>query len=46
VNDAKMLAARIGLKRPIAVRRLRRDASPHVAGFFSSVVMMPPSATT
>ncbi|HWI18207.1 MAG TPA: M56 family metallopeptidase [Vicinamibacterales bacterium] len=46
VNDARMLAARIGLKRPIAVRQLRRDATPHVAGFFRSVVMMPPSAAS
>ena len=34
----------MGLKAPIAVRQLRREASPHVAGFFASVVMMPPSA--
>jgi beta-lactamase regulating signal transducer with metallopeptidase domain len=34
----------MGLKSPIAVRQLRREASPHVAGFFTSVVMMPPSA--
>jgi hypothetical protein len=46
VNDARMIAARIGLKRPVDVRRLRRDASPHVAGFMRSVVMMPPSAAT
>jgi bla regulator protein BlaR1 len=46
INDARMIAARIGLTRPIAVRRLRRDASPHVAGFFRSVVMMPPSAAS
>ncbi len=42
-NDARMIAARIGIKRPITIRKLRRDASPHVAGFFRSVVMMPPS---
>ncbi len=46
INDARMLAARIGLKGPVSVRRLRRDASPHVAGFFRSVVMMPPAAAT
>ncbi|MFM8535756.1 MAG: M56 family metallopeptidase [Acidimicrobiia bacterium] len=46
VNDAKMLAARIGLTRPVTVRRLRRDASPHVAGFLNAVVMMPPAAAT
>lgn len=44
VNDARMLASRIGLARPVTIRRLRRDGSPHVAGFFHSVVMMPPSA--
>ena len=46
LNDARMIAARIGLKQPIAVRQLRREASPHVAGFFQSVVMMPPSAAS
>ncbi|HUQ86095.1 MAG TPA: M56 family metallopeptidase [Vicinamibacterales bacterium] len=44
LNEARMIAARIGLKKSVAVRQLRRDASPHVAGFFTSVVMMPPSA--
>jgi len=44
VNEARIVANRIGLKSPIAVRQLRREASPHVAGFFTSVVMMPPSA--
>ncbi len=39
-----MIGARIGLKGPLAVRQLRREASPHVAGFLASVVMMPPSA--
>jgi len=28
------------------VRELRREASPHVAGLFSSVVMLPPSAAS
>ena len=42
--EARSLGQRIGLKSPIAVRQLRREASPHVAGFFTSVVMMPPSA--
>jgi hypothetical protein len=44
LSEARTVARRIGLKSPIAVRQLRRDASPHVAGFFESVVMMPPSA--
>lgn len=46
VNEARAVASRIGLKSPVAVRQLRRDASPHVAGLFRSVVMMPPSAGT
>lgn len=46
VNEARTIAARIGLTSPVAVRQLRRDASPHVAGLFRSVVMMPPSAAT
>ena len=44
VSEARSLGQRMGLKSPIAVRQLRREASPHVAGFFASVVMMPPSA--
>jgi len=44
LTEARSLGQRIGLKSPIAVRQLRREASPHVAGFFTSVVMMPPSA--
>ncbi|HYE88418.1 MAG TPA: M56 family metallopeptidase [Vicinamibacterales bacterium] len=44
VNEARAIAARIGLKQAISVRQLRRDMSPHVAGIFRSVVMMPPSA--
>jgi hypothetical protein len=34
------------LRGEVAVRELRREASPHVAGLFSSVVMMPPSAAS
>lgn len=44
LTEARSLGKRMGLKSPIAVRQLRREASPHVAGFFTSVVMMPPSA--
>ena len=44
VNEARMIAKRIGLRRDVAVRRMNRDASPHVAGLFRSAVMMPPSA--
>jgi beta-lactamase regulating signal transducer with metallopeptidase domain len=44
VNEARVLARRMGLRRDVSVRRLNREASPHVAGLFRSVVMMPPSA--
>jgi beta-lactamase regulating signal transducer with metallopeptidase domain len=44
LTEARSLGRRMGLTLPIAVRQLRREASPHVAGFFTSVVMMPPSA--
>jgi beta-lactamase regulating signal transducer with metallopeptidase domain len=45
-NEARVIAARIGLRGDIRVRRLNRDASPHIAGLFRSVVMMPPSAAS
>lgn len=43
-NEARVICHRLGFKTPVAVRQLLNDGSPHVAGFFSSVVMMPPSA--
>jgi len=43
-NEARVIAQRVGLRHALAVRELRREASPHVAGLFSSVVMLPPSA--
>ena len=46
INEARAIGHRIGLSGPVAVRELRRDASPHVAGFFQSVVMLPPSAAS
>lgn len=46
VNEARMLGARLGLKGRISVRQTLKDTSPHVAGLFTSVVMMPPSAET
>jgi len=46
VNEARVIARRLGLRSDVSVRRLNRDASPHVAGLFRSVVMMPPSAET
>lgn len=46
VNEARAIARRLDLRAPIAVRQLHRDSSPHVAGMFRSVVMMPPSAAS
>ena len=46
VHEARGIAKRIGLRRDVAVRKLHRDASPHIAGLFRSVVMMPPSAAS
>jgi beta-lactamase regulating signal transducer with metallopeptidase domain len=46
INEARSVARRIGLKQDVRIRRLHREASPHVAGLFHSVVMMPPSADT
>jgi bla regulator protein blaR1 len=46
LNEAKVIAQRIGLKGPVHVRQTLTDGSPHVAGFFESVVMMPPAAMT
>jgi len=45
-NDARAIGQRIGLRHAVAVRELRREASPHVAGLFTSVVMLPPSAVS
>jgi beta-lactamase regulating signal transducer with metallopeptidase domain len=44
INEARMLGARLGLKGRVSVRQTLREGSPHVAGLFASVVMMPPSA--
>lgn len=46
VNEARIIGRRMGLRRDVSVRRLHRDASPHIAGLFRSVVMMPPSAAS
>ncbi len=43
-NEARVICRRIGLTAQVAVRQSLKDGSPHVAGLFSSVVMMPPSA--
>ncbi len=44
VSEARNVAARLGYKVSVNVRATLTDGSPHVAGLFRSVVMMPPSA--
>ena len=44
VSEARNVAARLGFKASVNVRATLTDGSPHVAGLFRSVVMMPPSA--
>lgn len=44
VSEARHVAARLGFSGRVDVRETRDDGSPHVAGLFHSVVMMPPSA--
>jgi beta-lactamase regulating signal transducer with metallopeptidase domain len=43
--EAQAIAARLGLRRPVRTRRMVSGGSPHVAGLFRSVVMMPASAS-
>jgi beta-lactamase regulating signal transducer with metallopeptidase domain len=43
-NEARAIARRLGMKRPPEVRESLKETSPHVAGAFHSVVVMPPSA--
>jgi beta-lactamase regulating signal transducer with metallopeptidase domain len=42
--EARRVAARLGFTGRVDVRETRNDGSPHVAGLFRSIVMMPPSA--
>lgn len=44
ISEARNVAARLGFAGTIDVRETRHDGSPHVAGLFRSIVMMPPSA--
>jgi beta-lactamase regulating signal transducer with metallopeptidase domain len=44
IAEARAVAARAGWTGRLEVRRTLKDGSPHVAGLFRSVVMMPPSA--
>ena len=46
LNEARRIGDRIGFTGRVLVRQSRKDASPHVAGFFTSVIMVPPSAAT
>ena len=46
VNEARAIARRIGMTKDVGVRQMRRDGSPHVAGLFNSIVMMPASASS
>jgi beta-lactamase regulating signal transducer with metallopeptidase domain len=44
-GEARVIGHRLGLKRSVTIRQSLKDGSPHVAGLFSSIVMMPPSAS-
>lgn len=44
-SEALKLSCRMGIATPVSVRQSLRDGSPHVAGLFTSIVMLPPSAT-
>jgi beta-lactamase regulating signal transducer with metallopeptidase domain len=46
LHEGQKIARRMGMTRVIDVREMNRDGSPHVAGLFRSVVMLPPSAGT
>ncbi len=44
ISEAEKVSHRIGLPRPVHVRQTIRECSPHVGGFLTSIVMLPPSA--
>lgn len=44
ITEARKVAARLGVGSAVDVREAVKGGSPHVAGLFRSVVMMPPSA--
>ena len=46
LNEGRIIGKRLGIRGPIHVRQSYRESSPHVAGLFRSVVMMPPSAVS
>jgi hypothetical protein len=43
-SETLKLSCRMGIASPVSVRQSLRDGSPHVAGLFTSIVMLPPSA--
>jgi beta-lactamase regulating signal transducer with metallopeptidase domain len=45
-SEAEKIARRMGITKTIEIREMRSAGSPHVAGFFRSIVMLPPSAST
>ncbi len=45
-SEAERIARRMGIRSAIDIREMPSGGSPHVAGFFHSVVMLPPSAST
>jgi hypothetical protein len=46
LTEVRAIARRLGMTRPVLVRQSLREMSPHVAGAFHSVVMLPPSAAS
>jgi hypothetical protein len=44
ISEARSVAERLGMREAVEVREALKEGSPHVAGLFRSVVMMPPSA--
>jgi beta-lactamase regulating signal transducer with metallopeptidase domain len=46
VSDTRALCARMGIAGPIELREAWRECSPHVAGLFQSVILLPPSAAS
>src|SRR5688572_30251503 len=45
-SEADKIARRMGIRKAIDIREMKGNGSPHVAGFFRSVVMLPPAART
>lgn len=46
IAEARAAGRRLGLAHPVEVKQFAEDGSPHVAGFFRSVVLMPAAAAT